>query len=307
MQTQLAIQKFLLNRQSRNLSPKTLQWYSDHLKTFARSYPELPTNPELIEDFLANMLVSPATKHAYFRTLKAFYRFISSRYNLPNPVAQLRPPYCPKKVMPTLEPREIMSLLNSPKNLRDRALLTLFVDTGARASELAKLRKQDLKTTSILVNGKTGEREIPITDESYHLLLSLISLDGKSDYIFTGRNGKPLTRYGIYTLIRKLMKKVGITGPKLGPHRIRHAFGKSYLVNGGDVRSLQQLMGHANITTTQKYTSLSLTDLQDKHNRFTPLRTAHTAAQESLFDNPHIIREAQVEYQAPTIMQACEV
>ncbi|GAH82748.1 unnamed protein product, partial [marine sediment metagenome] len=70
-------------------------------------------------------------------------------------------------------------------------------------------------------------------------------------------------------------------------------FGKGYLVNGGDIRSLQQIMGHANISTTEKYASLNLNDVVIKHHKFTPLRAAHAAAQESLFDTSTVVREAE--------------
>ncbi|GAI85846.1 unnamed protein product, partial [marine sediment metagenome] len=116
------------------------------------------------------------------------------------------------------------------------------------------------------------------------LLLALIAIDGKSELVFPGSGGKPYSRHSVYRLIRKLMKQADIQGPKLGPSRLRHAFGKGYLVNGGDIRSLQQILGHANITTTEKYASLNLNDVITKHHQFTPLRSAHAAAQGSFLD-----------------------
>ena len=293
MKTQLAIQKFLDNRRAQNLKPKSIAWYEAELKRFAGAYPELPTEPEPVEEFLTNIEGVPETKHAYYRALKAFYRFLKRRHGLPNPIEYIGPPRCPAKIMPTLEAREIMQLLNSVDSPRDKALLTLFVDNGARVSELTSLREQDIKEGYIKVRGKRGEREIPISDETRHLLLTLVASNGRGELVFTHPDGQPLSRYSVYRTIRKVMGKVGIRGPKLGPHRIRHAFGKGYLVNGGDVRSLQQIMGHANITTTQKYAALNLSDTIDKHHRFTPLRAAHAAAQESFFDAGAAVREAE--------------
>jgi len=293
MKTQLAIQKFLHNRRAQNLKPKTIQWYEEWLGKFARCYSELPASPEPIEDFLNNVRGVPETKHAYYRALKAFYRFLKKRHGFDNPIEQIGPTRCPSKIMPTLEPVEIMQLLNLAVNPRDRALLTLFVDTGARVDELAGLRRKDIKNDSILVNGKTGEREIPISDETRRLLQALITSNKKTDYVFIGPRRRPLTRSGIYILIRKLMERADIQGPKLGPHRLRHTFGKCYLVNGGDTRSLQLIMGHANITTTEKYASLNLTDIVAKHHKFTPLQAAHAAAQESFFDTSAALREVE--------------
>ena len=91
--------------------------------------------------------------------MKTFFRFVSQRYGVPNPMQQVAPPRCPKKLMPTLEPHEMMLLLTLVNNPRDKALLTLLIDTGARAGEVAGLRRQDVKESSIRVRGKTGERD----------------------------------------------------------------------------------------------------------------------------------------------------
>ena len=292
MKTQKAVNDFLLSRQSRNLSLITIAWYRDKLQLFARSYPELPKKPGPIEEHLATIKGAPETRHAQFRALRAFFKFVSQRYKRPNPVAEVAAPRCPKKVMATLEAEEMMRLLlaSSSSSLRDNALLTLLIDTGIRTSEAAGLRKQDIKTDTVTVRGKTGEREIPISEETRRLLLALIT--DKAEYIFNGHKG-PLGRHGIYRIVHACMEKAGIYGPKLGGHRLRHAFGKGYLVSGGDLRSLQQIMGHANITTTEKYAALTLDDTIKKHHQFSPLRLAHAAAQESFFNKPEVLREAE--------------
>jgi len=93
-----------------------------------------------------------------------------------------------------------------------------------------------------------------------------------------------MSRFVVYRAVSRLLKEIGIEGAKMGPHRLRHAFGKGYLVNGGDTHSLQQIMGHANITTTEQYASLNIKDVIEKHHKFTPLWSAHAAAQESFLD-----------------------
>ena len=236
----------------------------------------------------------PETRHAYYRALQALYFFLCRRHRWPNPMQLIEAPSCPKKVMPTLEAEDEMRLLNSASDLRARAILTLLVDTGIRTGELAGLRKQDIKSSTVTVRGKTGEREVPISEETRRLLLALIAQANKDgEYVFYGHKGV-LSRHGIYRIVRAHMERADITGPKQGGHRIRHAFGKGYLVNGGDMRSLQQIMGHANITTTQKYASLNLNDTISKHHKFTPLRAAHAAAQESFFEETEVLEEAEV-------------
>ena len=292
MKTLVALNDFLHSRLAANLSPTTLEWYQQKLGRFAASCLEVPKDPRPIEEFLASLSGSPETKHAYFRALKAFYLFLRKRHDFPNPIELIESPRCPRKVMATLEPHELMKLLYSASDLRERAIITLLVDTGMRTSEAAGLRKQDIKTTTVVVCGKTGEREIPISDETQRLLLTLHATHGKDEYVFHGHKGR-LSRHGIYRIVCALMSKAGIQRPKLGAHRIRHAFGKGYLVNGGDLRSLQQIMGHTNITTTEKYAALTLDDTIKKHHQFTPLRAAHAAAQESFMDKMEAVKEAE--------------
>lgn len=296
MLTLEAVHAFLANRRALNRSRNTLDWYQRLLGKFAARYSELPMEPEPLEEFMGEISGEPETRHGYYRCLKALYRFVCRRRRLPNPVDMIDPPSCPRKIMPTLEPRQMMELLNLATSVRDRALLSLYLDNGARVGEVVGLRKQDIGDSTILVDGKTGQREIPISEETRRLLLSLVSgvssIYGKSDYVFTNGRGKPLTRHGVYWIVRGYMMKAGIKGPKLGSHRLRHAFGRGYLVNGGDIRSLQEIMGHADIRTTQKYSSLNLTDLIAKHHQFTTLRSAHAAAQESLFAS-EAVKEAE--------------
>lgn len=284
METSMAVQSFLYSRRSKNLKPKTIKWYSDRLHRFAAFCSELPTEPEPIEQFLGESVPAERdeSRHGYYRAVKALYRFICRRHRLANPMDFIDPPSRRKKVMPSLTAEEMLTLLTRAKRLRDLAILSLFIDCGARVGEAASLRWWNIFNDYIRVDGKTGERVIPISEETRQLLLSLTSADGSQDFIFVGQRG-PLTTSGIYKIVRKYMKAAGISKPKLGPHRIRHGFGRNFITNGGDTRSLQKIMGHANISTTEIYCELSREEVQEKHHRFTPLRSAHAAAQVNMF------------------------
>jgi len=281
MRTKDASSEFLLSCESRNLSPITLSWYRQKLTRFATSCPELPTEPAPIEAFLAGITGTPHNKLAYFRALHAFFSFISKRHKTPTPMADVRPPRCPKKVMPTLQADELMRLLASASDTRARLILTLLIDTGLRTTEIVNLRKKDIKRQTVLVTGKGGQREVPISEETLRLL-AVVASQSPDEFVFHGKKGH-MSRFGIYLIIAQHMKKAGISAPKMGGHRIRHAFGKNYLIAGGDLRSLQELMGHADIQTTQKYAALNLNDITAKHHQFTPLKLAHAAAQGELF------------------------
>ncbi len=292
MRTERSLQEFLASRIAANLSPATIEWYKDRLIPFAKSCSNLPRRPEPIECFLATVQGSPETKFDVYRALKTFFRFMSSRHKIPNPMDAINPPRRPKTLMPTLEASELMKLLHSAdEDLRDRAILTLIMDNGMRASEVCSLLKHNIKQETVVVYGKTGWREVPIIDETRWLLLRAAA-ESPGEHVFHGHKG-PITRHLIYAIVRRHMEQAGIKGPKLGSHRIRHGFGKNYLMEGGDLRSLQEIMGHADVKTTEKYASLNLTDIIKKHRKFSPLRAAHAAAQKGFFDTKEAIKEAE--------------
>jgi len=290
VKTELALREFFDSRIAANLSPATIEWYKDRLSPFVNSCPNLPQRPEPIERFLATVFGSPETRYDVYRALKTFFKFICSRRQLPNPMDDVPSPRRPKTLMPTLEVGELMRLLHSAEGPRDRAIITLLVDCGVRAGEVCSLLKHNIKQETIIVHGKVGWREVPISEETKRLLVQVAAIS-PDDYVFHGQKG-PISRHLIYAIVRRALEKAGIKGPKLGPHRLRHAFGKNFLVQGGDLRSLQEIMGHADIETTQKYATLNLTDIVKKHQKFSPLKAAHAAAQESLFA-AEAIREAE--------------
>ncbi len=291
MRTEIALGEFLATRISANLSPATIEWYKDRLLPFAKSCLDFPRRPEPVEQFLATVQGSPETRWDCYRALKTFFRFMSSRHRIPNPMDAIKPPRHGKLLMATLESNELMRLLQCAQKPMDRAILTLIMDNGVRSGEVCSLLKHNIKQETVVVCGKTGWREVPVSEETRRLLLQIAALS-PDDYVFHGQKG-PITRSTIYAIVRRHMEKAGIKGPKLGPHRIRHAFGKNYLMDGGDLRSLQEIMGHADIKTTEKYASLNLTDIISKHRKFTPLKAAHAAAQESFFANEAVLREAE--------------
>jgi integrase/recombinase XerD len=291
MRTEQALLEFLASRTAANLSKETITWYRNRLLPFARECPTLPRRPEPIELFLSNMTCSHETKWDVYRALKTFYKFIETRRRFPNPMKDIKAPRRPKLVMPTLESGEIMKLLQSVNALRDRAILTLIIDTGVRAGEVCSLLKQNIRQETIIVKGKIGWREVPISEETRELLFQ-VAADSPCEYVFHNSKGQ-MGRHSIYDLVRRYLTKAGIKGPKLGPHRLRHAFGKNFLVQGGDLRSLQEIMGHADIETTQKYASLNLNDIVRKHRQFSPLRAVRSAENAGLLDPDEALREAE--------------
>lgn len=273
MKTAEAGRRFMTERKLRGLSPRTLENYQATMTRLERAYPKLPFNPDDIQAFIVERGGTPETQHQEWRNLRAFYNFLHKRYGYKNPMNLVSPPKVLPKVMPTLEALEISLLPLFIDNPRDRALVVLFLDTGIRATEAVDLQRKDIKQDYILVKGKVGQRAVPISEITGRLLLNLSVYD--DGYVFHGNKGK-LTRSGARSIVKKYLLKIGVTGPKLGPHRLRHTFGRHYLVNGGDIRSLQLILGHSNIKTTEKYASLAINDVITKHHKFTPARCFET-------------------------------
>jgi site-specific recombinase XerD len=298
MNTAAAVQSFIYNRRALNRRPNTIKWYEKNLMRLIEFAPELPMEPEPLEQFLSEVISDgkEQTRHGYFRALKALYRFTCRRRRLLNPMDLIDPPALHDKVKASLSAHELMNLLSKPPGIRDTALLTLFVDSGCRAGEAVSLRKQHIYDDYVIVDGKRGQRFCFITEETHRLLLNLVtSNDSSSDYVFLGQRG-PLTTSGVYRIVSKYLKASNVPAPKMGPHRLRHAFGKNYILNGGDTRSLQEIMGHRNISVTEEYVELSQKEVRGKHHQFTPLRSAHAAAQGSFFNdetNSQALQEAE--------------
>lgn len=302
MKTQQAIDDFLHSRLALNLSQETINWYRTKFQRFARVCPKFPKDRRPIDAFLASLKplaatkkYSAVTKQNYFNALRALFRFISEEHDIRNPMAKMHTPRDPErkdKPMAALESEEMMRLLLSSSSQRDRAILTLFIDTGMRSGELAGLRKQDIGTEIVTVCGKSGKRQVPISEDARRLLLPFIAENSKDDHLFHGHKG-PLGRHGVYRIVRAHMEAAGIQGPKLGPHRIRHGFGKNYLVNGGDLRSLQLLMGHKRITTTQIYTNFLSKEIIEKHHKYSPLGRLTPQLTFLNIDKDQAIREAE--------------
>jgi site-specific recombinase XerD len=197
-----------------------------------------------------------------------------------NPFAKLNPPKIENKVIQALTPAEIDRLFNacsgkSPIDIRNKAILSMFLDTGLRVSELASLNidDMDMNTGSIVVrHGKGGkQRVVHIGSKAQKALWKYITIYRRSESksLFINRSGEPLEVIGIKILIKRL----GISARvKVSPHKLRHTFAISYLRAGGDVFSLQYLLGHSTLQMTQRYLqSLNADDAINAHRKFSPL------------------------------------
>lgn len=185
-----------------------------------------------------------------------------------NPMEKLDPLPRRRTLPRVLTRYEVGCLLDAAESRRDRALIQLPLDNGLRVGEIASLRWPGIGLDYAEVDGKTGKRRVPLSPSTKRLLLGL----GDGEHVWTGRFG-PLTRNGVQKVYRDLFAAAGLVGPKLGPHTLRHTFGTWYIRGGGNVKMLQEILGHSRLETTMLYIHLAGVDVAADHARHSPLRS----------------------------------
>lgn len=270
----------------KKLSKNTLSSYETELKCFNDFFKNqdiLNLNTNDLKNFLTylnNQNLSPSTRSHYLTVIHNFYLFcIRQGYTNTNPSDAIYLPKLEKKLPVVLTYEEIDKLLNMPLHnaydYRLKAMLELLYATGMRISELIKLKYQNINFTDdfVRVEGKgSKERIIPINQTSKKYLTiylenyrSTLIKKGKScDYIFLNNLGTGISRQGFFKLLKKRGKEAKIT-KELSPHTIRHSFATHLLSNGADLRVIQELLGHSDISTTQIYTHLSNEQIKQEY------------------------------------------
>ncbi len=198
--------------------------------------------------------------------------------------ALLTGPKLTRKLPSTLSEDEVARLIGAahggdPRSLRDRALLELFYSSGLRVSELAALLLQqvDLKNGFLRVFGKGAkERVVPIGGRACEALATYLTsgrphlVKGRTgSQFFLNNRGGALSRMGLWLIVQQYAKRAGIT-KKVKPHALRHSFATHLLTGGADLRAIQEMLGHASISTTQIYTAVEPQRLVDHHAKFHP-------------------------------------
>ena len=219
-------------------------------------------------------------------TVKVFFRFLEQESLLAANVAELMDSPKLWKMLPdTLTYREVDRLLHAPDTddlrhgLRDRALLELFYASGLRVSELATLKVHDLHFDEGYLRciGKgSKERIVPFSHTAAEHLQHYLGIsrpkflrEESVPQLFLTQRGRPFSRTGLWKLIKKYAMKAGIM-KNVTPHTLRHSFATHLLANGAPLRLIQEMLGHADIATTQIYTHVDPSRLKGIHQRFHP-------------------------------------
>lgn len=217
-------------------------------------------------------------------TLKSFYKFLElNKYTSLNPLTTITNPKTVKKLPKILSEEEIEKLLDinlkTDFDYRNKAMLELMYSSGLRVSELINLNVNDidLSNASVRIFGKgSKERIIPLNDYAIDALNNYILTHrrslfkhGESNYLFLNNHGNKMTRQGFFKILEKIAKEKGIKS-ELSPHTLRHSFATHLLKHGADLRSIQELLGHSDISTTQIYTNITSERLQKNYEEFHP-------------------------------------
>ena len=217
---------------------------------------------------------------------KMFYRFLRLEERVEqNAIELMNSPKLWARIPHVLSPECVERLLDAPRNedrfyLRDRALLETLYATGSRASEVVNLQLADVHLDSgfCKCTGKgSKQRVVPLGAPSISALKvylrelrpTLTQGDLSNPWVFVSKGGKRLTREMLWILVKKYVRRAGLTG-RISPHTLRHSFATHLLAGGADLRTVQELLGHANIRTTQHYTHVDRTRLQAVHRQFHP-------------------------------------
>jgi integrase/recombinase XerD len=249
--------------------------------------PEFAASEDLVNylSFLHKDGLDSVTISKSLSCLRSFFRFLNYEgYRDDNPTDKIESQKNSSPLPDVLSPEEINHFLNSistdgPLGVRDRALFELIYSCGLRISEAVNLiiSNVSFEDALIRVNGKRNkDRLVPFGSQAEKWLRvyldkgrsNLVKTNIPDDHLFLGARGKGLSRKGIWKRFKEIKEKAGLEAKV---HTLRHSFA-THLVNGGaDLRIVQELLGHSNITTTQIYTHIQNTDLQKKHDSFHPL------------------------------------
>lgn len=225
-----------------------------------------------------------ATVSRNIASIKAFYGYAVKELGVKeDPSAGLKSPKIEKKMPEILTMEEVVRLLeqprgDTPKEIRDKAMLELLYATGIRVSELIGLELSDvnLQMNYILCRDASKERVIPFGNEARHALIrylessrSIMVEDASSPILFANCSGQKMSRQGFWKLIKYYAKKAGITSD-ITPHTLRHSFAAHLVENGADLRSVQEMLGHSDISTTQIYASMNHNRIREVYTRAHP-------------------------------------
>ena len=312
LELQNLIEGFKLSCQAEGKSPKTTEWYTLFMTRF-RLFLESEKLPTDLNSITKNHIrgfilylqtkaktphrerpLSGATIQGYVRTLKAFFSWAEREgYLVSGQIGRIPIPKSNSKVINTFTPEQINKLvsicqISNGDGQRNLTILLLLLDTGIRVSELVNIELEDIYLTEGYIKIKVAkggkERIVPIGSLVQKSLWKYVNhsrpkpLTEKISRLLLSDKGLPLTKSGVQQMLRRYGRRAGLNGVRCSPHTFRHTFAKNYLLNGGDIFSLQKILGHSSLASVRVYLNLFATDVKKQHLRFSPVDNLAQAA-----------------------------
>ena len=234
--------------------------------------------------YLERNQFSPATVSRSVASMRAFFQYLYKEHQISSdPSEGLKPPKVEKKMPEILTVKEVDMLLaqpssRTPKGIRDKAMLELLYATGIRVSELISLKLSDINLQMGYINCRDAEKEriIPFGNTAKKALIAYLNgvrssfvKDDKCQNLFTNCSGKPMSRQGFWKILKAYASAAGIE-KDITPHTLRHSFAAHLVENGADLKSVQEMMGHSDISTTQIYMNMNVHKIRDVYTKAHP-------------------------------------
>lgn len=275
-------------RVEKGVSNETIKNYAYDLREFFKVLPKDSTEDMLavdISDFVKIQLKKGLSVSTILRRISStnnFYLFLEREKLISFNVRDFEKPRGIKRLPKTISIDEVEDLLDAPdlsknEGFRDRTMLELMYSSGLRVSELLSLKAKQINFEKGIIDiiGKGNkERKVPVGEYAIDFVKKYINEirihnpGKKSAYLFLNRYGKPLSRQYFFLQIKKYAEQAGIE-EEISPHTLRHCFATHMLENGAELRALQEMLGHANLSTTQIYTNVSTKRILDAYDLFT--------------------------------------
>lgn len=233
--------------------------------------------------YLEKQQFAAATVSRNIASIKSFYQYLCKQGKVQDNISEvLKAPKLEKKMPEIMSEDEVMRLLeqpkgDSPKEIRDKAMLELLYATGIRVTELITLKVSDvnLKRGYIVCQDTSKERVIPFGKEAkkalerYMNVSRTVLAETEDEVLFVNCSGKPMSRQGFWKLVKFYSKKAGIT-TDITPHTLRHSFAAHLVENGADLKSVQEMLGHSDISTTQIYANVNHSRIREVYAKAHP-------------------------------------
>ncbi|GEL76094.1 site-specific tyrosine recombinase XerD [Tenuibacillus multivorans] len=290
-----AVQDFLhFLKIEKGLADNSVASYRRDLKQYTKYLKEVEELEDVqkierghIRAFLKFLSTNGKTSSSITRmlsTIRSFHRFLIQDYDVSHDATlHIQTPKKERKLPKVLSSQEVETLLDlpgdEPLTIRNRAMLEMLYATGLRISELLSLQINDLHLLMgfVRVIGKGGkERIVPLgkhaqkaVEEYVEFARSTFMKQKATDALFVNHRGSPMSRQGFWKVLKKIAQEKGIK-KELTPHTLRHSFATHLLENGADLRAVQEMLGHSDISTTQIYTHISKTRMKDIYQNYHP-------------------------------------